>query len=156
MDTDAHNTALASLAARPPDYLLALAGTLDDGSLVLSTLAALSQSDLVAALDADGALPDGLPDLAALRDRGRRAVREVLEARRAELQALICPVAQRPDVAALIGAVGSAAVHDVGKALDAEPSTALLAIVAYLLTASVQELCADFPGPRGGAAAAIA
>lgn len=154
MATDQDIQALQRLAERSDDDLLALVGILDgDPDVRIDALVRLLDPSLAESLEADGLLPRPAFDIQGLRQRGRARIEEYLASRREELRNLICPLAT-PDRNLLV-TLGPAALADAVAHLGAEPTAALLALVVWVLTRSVEELCSDWQPPTGGVSPAF-
>jgi hypothetical protein len=155
--TDADVAALRRLSQRSDDDLLALVGILDESpNVAADAIMRILDPELAESFEEDGLLPRFDLNLQQLRDKGRARVERFLSDRRRELQTLICPIATGGDAERdLLITLGPATLADAVVHTGGEPNAALLAMVAYLLTRTVNELCSDWQPPSGGAQPAI-
>lgn len=151
MAIDPDVAALQRLAERSDDELLALAGLPDASSdRAADAMLRILDPSLAASLEEDGLLPRFSISLQQARENGRARVAAYIADRRERLQATICPLAKSEGADRdLIVTIGPALLADAVVQSGGEPTAMLMAMIAYLLTRSIDELCADWDPPIG-------
>lgn len=149
MASDSDVRVVEALLTRPPGDLLALAGAGADPDLAFNALIAQAAPDLADSLASDGLLPKLKVDRASLVEAGRRRIHEWVCANRLFLQSTVCPLHAARGGRELLLAIVPALLADAAAFGGVPISSVSMAMVAWLLSQQLDELCADWPGQSG-------